>query len=318
MLRAGQAGRYVRHGDQMWHLCVRVLLTSHKMLTTFRPAARSIVPLLRQAAANPSVRRVVGDMARRAFRNRKQIARVARTIRRSVRRTKRPRKKAVADRSHVGERARSTAPAKNFNLIEQTVDLSSRVLYTENCTIIPQGTEPNERMRDTVYLSGIRINLSYNNIAESELPIYLNWALICPKSQNLVTNANFFRGLTNERGTDFDDPALGALDYHCLGINIDEYTVLKHKRIKLGPKNQDAAGFVGGRSYYSGCHYMKIKKFIKYKRIGLNEECVTPLFFVQWFDFFQNQSIDSGGPTYTSTGVKSNFRIKLYFRDPKP
>jgi len=182
------------------------------------------------------------------------------------------------------------------------VPVASRTLTSYDLVDINRATnhEINRRSRDIVNLKGIK--LSMNIVNGSDQPLYVNVAVIVPKydqSQSTVRIRDFFRGNANGRGTDFDTN-LSALELNTLPINRDQYHVLYHRRMTLGP-----AGTVGGYNTDANRSYATINKWIKVNRqihYENNEPVNGRVQLAYWCDEFDRGTGDLVQPSRMFVG----------------
>lgn len=142
----------------------------------------------------------------------------------------------------------------------------------------------NQRERDLIYLSGIKICLTvWNNLAATAgNELYFNVALLSAKNQRTIGATDFFRCYTGaKRGMDFTDAALTPHERYCLPINADEHVVHWHHRKILVPgiANQDS-GTKEVRPYEI-TKYVPIKRQIRFES-GTSGGAIT-LFRVVWW-----------------------------------
>lgn len=140
----------------------------------------------------------------------------------------------------------------------------------------------NQRERDLIYLSGIKICLTVwnnlSNVAGNEL--YFNVALVSAKNQRTIGATDFFRCYTGaKRGMDFTDSTLTPHERHCLPINADEHVVHWHQRMVLGTGS--AASQPIAPRPLEITKYVPIKRQIRFES-GTSGGAIT-LFRVVWW-----------------------------------
>lgn len=212
--------------------------------------------------------------------------------------------------SKVGEDP-GTGTSKRFVPEDaDAMDHSSRVLFSDNLTDIPQSATNNDidgRQRQIAFVSGFHICMElWNN--STTLPLYVNVAIVVPKATTTVTSTNFFRGSGNDRSLDFST-ALSANDFHCLPICTDKYIILKHIRICLDPQS----------ATFSGKQYRNLDFYVPFKRQIRWRDNVSSLadngnvYLCYWCDLFQT----AAGSALTANVLKLSKRCVTYFREPK-
>lgn len=225
-------------------------------------------------------------------------------------------KQRLFSRTHVGEP--NGATTCKADVIDSTTAITkdTRTLYTQSVARLLQGTEINNRLRQHVNLRGFKVCFELNNGLNS--PMYCNIAVIAPKGTTTKTSKidekNFFRWQGNRRAIDFNPTLLSSLEFHCLPINTDDYTVLKHKRYRLGP-NQPSAAFTtqSGNSYKNVDWYIPLKRQVRYDQTEGGEPTDGDVYVVYWFDAFQA----AAGNVPQASAVAVSQRYTVYYREPK-
>jgi len=142
----------------------------------------------------------------------------------------------------------------------------------------------NQRERDLIYLSGIKICLTvWNNLASTAgNELYFNVALVSAKNQRTIGATDFFRCYTGaKRGMDFTDAALTPHERYCLPINADEHVVHWHHRKILVPGIANQGSATKEQRPYEITKYVPIKRQIRFES-GTSGGAIT-LFRVVWW-----------------------------------
>lgn len=192
---------------------------------------------------------------------------------------------------------------------------STRTLYDRGLfSGIVRGQNLNNRERNIIDVRGVRVCMELHNTSTSHL--LFNIAVISPKAAAdaiAITSTNFFRSEdnTDSRGDDFAD-ALTSNEFHCLPINTDLYTVLKHQRMVLAPAPGDATTFQSNtRDNYTTLQFwVPIKRQIRYEN-STGEPVDGNCFVVYWAD----QAMKAGGTTAVPS-YEVTERFLTYFREP--
>lgn len=275
----------------------------------------ALVPYKRALAlgtyALPSKRaRLAYTMASHVYNNRKRYARAARVIGRAYRSYKK--RRIGMNRIDVPKRAASAKKDETV-IVNQSV-IASRTLYSSELTNIPRGSnnEINLRQRDQIYYAGSKICVEIQPVTASVSPIYFNMAVVYDKRTNdvvtTVDTEDFFRGVgVGSRSQDFDPNGLTGMEFHCLPLNTDRFTVLKHKRIMMNG-NSDGLNYKG-TNYRFFQMYVPIKKRIAYE----DGNCQSKIHVLWWCSRFN--TLDSDGPE--ATMLRTSIRAHTYFRDTK-
>lgn len=212
-----------------------------------------------------------------------------------------------------GEQIGSSLTKTRVMNLTNSTSQNTRTLYTLNLTQIPKGQARNERERSLVNFRGVRICIAMRNT--TLVPMYVNWAVVHPKVDESAapSQTNFFRSSASDRGLNFSS-ALTALQFHCLRMNTDKFTILKHKRFELCPAGNSAQyGANGGWSWKNLEWYIKIKRQLRYE----DDSSVLPVtgnvFLVHWFDREFDDATQ--GPRADEMVVQES--VISYFRDAK-
>lgn len=233
--------------------------------------------------------------------------------RRGTRRVSRRKWQARA-RRHVGL-------PKNYSTSKTTETILPGVASTRNRhVILPRalitvgiGTGINQRLRDTIFVGGIRIDGSIE--CTNDKDTWYNWAVVNNKAgaggNDIVqTQADFFRDYTDERAWDANAVNKTGISWANAAINTDRYNVLKRGKFKL-------AGLTGGTDVNNVNNSVKsFKIWVKIGRTFTFDDaiggCEDQVFFVSWLADTTN------GAFYNqNAGGTERIRAILYYRDPK-
>lgn len=148
-----------------------------------------------------------------------------------------------------------------------------------------------DRQTNAISLSGYSIGLEVNNIREK--PIYFHWAVISPKGAQgtTVPNSEFFRGWDAQRGHDFDDAALSALERFNNPINSDRYNVIWHSKMRLAGVNDatgtTATGFASSlASYKTIKQWVPIRRQLRFESPSAQRPVEVGIYLIYWCDVF--------------------------------
>lgn len=177
-----------------------------------------------------------------------------------------------------------------------------------------------ERLRDIIYLSGIKLCMSITNtsgVGGQFDNLYVNVALISGKNRGQLDGTDFFRNYNgNSRGIDFTNASLTGYDRHCLPLNGDEIVVHFHQRkLLMGsyqtsvPSSKDIAG-----KFWNIEQYIPIKRQIRFEGDGATSE--TPFKLVWWCGKQGDGITASQTPVAGSMSVET--RMVYYFKEPTP
>lgn len=191
---------------------------------------------------------------------------------------------------------------------------NSQVLQTDALILISQGVNINQRLREAIFLAGIRLDVYVRHLGTQEC--VWNWAVVHPKNtQSLdLSQADFFRDYTDNRSWDANISTKTGLTWARAQINSDEFVVMAKGRVRLGPINNGTANANVG-------DFPASKLFKRYIKIGRNITFVhgdtsTPneqVFFVCWS---ADPNANAGFNT-SNAPFEYRMRAVCYFRDPK-
>lgn len=288
----------------------------------------SLVPLAGRRLATLSIPQARAlntaySLGRFAYNNRASIARAARAMARGGRYVGRKYKRYKARRSSkygrpkkkmrlIGNRPGSSTAKKRLQLFDsQAQGLSTRTLYSHSLTEVPAQTTADEidaRNRDVVNLRGVKFCWEVRH--SSNIPMYMNWAVVSPRAGNSIDSTDFFRAYTGTRNQDFS-VSLSSNELHCLPINTDKYIIFTHKRYRMAALDSITYQQNRGATYLVIQKYLKIKRQLRFDGIATTPEGRS-LFVVYWFDQFMRDI-----NTAPVQNVFVNRRIIQYFREPR-
>lgn len=268
---------------------------------------------------------LVGAMmpTKRAYARRRLRGRAMSTRTRRAALRYRPRGRRMSKRQWQAKARRSVAHPKNYSTSKTTEsvlpDLTSSLLQRLRPTAlitINRGNEINERQRDTVFISGIRLDLNFRNLEEDR--VFINWAVVHPKQDQLIgqTQTDFFRDYTSSRTWDAGSAAKTGLSWSNAAINTDEYVILKRGKFLLIPNptatvNQ-AVGYNSKDIQKELTCYVKIGRNFTFQdtpSTAPNDQ----IYFVCW----GANPDQNAGNNVGVNGFTYRIRSIVYFREPK-
>lgn len=263
----------------------------------------------------PQYRRYRAAMAigKYAWRHRSQIARAAKRVRTSYRR----RKKAKFSTKNVGEPVGSSNCKRAETLYEEfNVNRSTRILNTRTLLNIYKQDSFNDnldkRVRDIINVRGIKICGEWKN--NSSYPLYLNVAVISPKDGVVNVSADdFFRSHSADKRSVNFSTALSSNQLHCLPVNSDKYTVLRHKRFTLGPDPtplNNRPYSINKDNFLVMNWYLKLKRQIRFEG-DLNVPESGQVYLVWWADKFGTDATTAPAPD----SYNNSLRAIVYFKE---
>jgi len=258
----------------------------------------------------------------RSAAKRNAAARVIQMLGRRVR-TKRRIKARRFNRTEIGDRV-GTASTKEYLTASEQGPLDSRVMQVSSILGLPASStnDVNERQRNVINLRGWKMYMRFDrvdtgNTASAAQNLHLNIAVLCPRHDKDVANVedNFFRdGTQNDRALDFN-PTTSRHDplvYCRYPINPDQFTILKHKRYKLGRTiTTNSEADANKDSTLTLKWWIPLKRQIRYNGT-ISTSHQENVFLCMWYDFqgFTSTTVDYGA---------LNFRyfVHLVYREPR-
>ena len=164
----------------------------------------------------------------------------------------------------------------------------------------------NKRNRDTINYKGTKICFCAKSILR--VPVFLNWAIVVPKSQDVIDSADFLRDGSIERDLPVNNQAT-FLDLRCAPINSDRYRVLQHQRHTILPDSDKSATLLS-----EGRDMKMIEVYVPLKRqVFFNGDAAVPLqnaYMVWWCDFYNSTT---GGVLNNTLDI--SWRMIQYYQD---
>lgn len=186
-------------------------------------------------------------------------------------------------------------------------------LIALHITDIPLGSSINDRERQTLFISGFKINYFCRN--KTTKPGYLNWAIIQSKfTETLQASASglgneFFRGANTISSVNFDAVA-DAMHKYSYSINSDKFKVLHVERCVVGPASESANYEMGAsNSWKNYDRYVSFNQKIRYDA-DLGSDCVNPVYFVTWFNPWDVQTTAT-----TIDQIENRLHCVTYFKE---
>lgn len=254
--------------------------------------------------------RTAYTIANMAYRNRKGIKRAATRIARSYRRYKK-RKRSTFSRKNIGEPVGTGVSKRSITTELPFGFANTRQLYSFSLLDIPEGSAVNQRERRIANIRGVKICSEINVANTTPNPLYVNVAVLSPKGGNVgVDKPDFFRSNGNERAVDFGN-ALDGNQFHCLPINADKFTILRHKRYKLAVVTGPYATGTN-RSYMNLDWWIPVKRQVRYDAATGSPEH-GQMYLCVWMDTFGRPA--GSGSELNAAGM--GVRAITYFKEPK-
>lgn len=200
--------------------------------------------------------------------------------------------------------------------VATNVTKPNQQLHVANCIRIPPGTNINQRIRDAIIVSGVRIQFAARNL--NGFTGFLNWAVVCPKDDNAVTQTqqDFFRDYTNDRSWNAGVATKTGLEWCQAAVNSDRFTVMRRGKVMLGAN--PSATTLSAISYNRDTEkamdiYVKLGRTVHFDT--QDPKPSTPfenVYFCYWF-----ASPNGQAGLATGDGFLESTKIITYFREPK-
>jgi hypothetical protein len=170
----------------------------------------------------------------------------------------------------------------------------------------------NQRERDLIYLSGIKVCMNIEIALLDSSQFYVNIALVSVNNTTWVSGDEIFRNYTGtQRAKDFASNDLTAQERHCTPLNSDKYTVHKHIRAIMSPTYED-----GQRLLKSFEFYVPIKRQIRYTG-ATDDETETKFRLIWWFGKVGSTISESLYANRAVGVVSEEHMITTVFREPE-
>lgn len=246
-------------------------------------------------------------IARHMYRNRGKYYHAAKIIGRTWRRTRRSmvRKPPAIRRAF---KSYSVRAPKRPKCVDTTMSnqLNTYTAYQLDVAMPSEGVNPQNRFRNRIYLSGVKLRLEVNNLNTNDA-LYYNLALVqhrdLPKSEAALGSDRWFRDPSGVAlGTAFPRPT--CAENHLTPLNTEKFRVFAHYKIKIPSRSTANTG--------SGDGCRILNKWIPFRKrllFDLDDATTGHLKWIEWCQ--QQRSVVS-----VQTGVCQTFGESiLYFRD---
>lgn len=270
--------------------------------------AGELAPMLLQYGPTPA--EVVMRAAGPVYRDTKWAAKkIARGLGKSWRaRNRRTKKRRYDGTSKVGDPIGKHETNRALVKSTSVANRNTRTLYGGDLIDIVRATdhEIDERHRDIINLKGVKLCMEVKN--NQNIPLYFNFAVIVPKydqSLAVVPTNDFFRNNQNGRGTDFST-GLSSLEFHCLPINSDVWTILFHKRCLIGPDNGVTFNASGPPNYMIFSKWISVNRQIRFEN---NDPVNGRIQYCFWADVMEGAPLD---PAITNAFTISEHHVAYY------
>jgi len=193
-------------------------------------------------------------------------------------------------------------------------DTARQIINPQALIFINTGSGIENRERDQVYISGIKLNAHFSNNTGER--VWVNWAVIYPKRDRVISNqqADFFRDYTDERAWNANNATKQGLSWANAEINPDEFVILNRGKFLLAPGNQTGTGGI----YNKNDCLNDIERYIKLGRTftfdGPIEAVDQQIYFVTWV---ANSTEGAGFNIGVANSMSWKLRAIVYFREPK-
>lgn len=244
----------------------------------------------------------------------------ARFIQKATRKKFKSKFKSISKRYQVGEAPGTDLTKKTQYKTDGAIQHATNTFYAEEAVQIARQQNfvysLGYRMRDVVYLSGIKVCVNVVNNHPTSNWLYFNLALVSAKNRGSVDSSDWFRGYQGDaRSVDFTSGTLTSLDRHCLPINTDEWVVHTHERrlITFGGTEDESQGKKVAKVWQYE-KYIPINRQIRFEGDGVAPE--TKFALVHYAGEMGNTKAAAAVPVANAYSVE--MKIINVFREPIP
>lgn len=189
---------------------------------------------------------------------------------------------------------------------------SSNQLTVKDLTQIAQGDEVNDRLRQIIFVKGIKLNFFWSN--SLQVPQFVNWAILQERYSTapvstVNVNLDFYRGSQTQRAVNFDNVSTAA-HKHTYQINTDKYIIHGQGRFQAASIENLAYENGNNSSYRNIEQYIPINTRVNYESTSAASG-TNPIFFVTWCTPFNNTS----AAVQLST-CQSSLHTVVYYMEP--
>jgi len=229
--------------------------------------------------------------------------------------------KAVAQRKNARGPCRSIRVYTTGTSDSKMYLFNANNLYLWNLTQIPRGTQINNRTRDVVNISGIKLRWffknTFNTFSQTDFgvatyPIVVNMAILNRKAYSDAMTDEFFRCPGRaERSLAFADASLSGWDRAWLPLNADKFNIIYHRRFSLSVASNSNGYSAGAQNCFKRmARYIKINRQFRY-RDESSTSSQDELFLVVWF-----AAPDDTNPVQIEDVAAVAAETTVYFRNP--
>ncbi|AKV62290.1 putative capsid protein [Mytilus sp. clam associated circular virus] len=200
--------------------------------------------------------------------------------------------------------------------VEDNFSATTKELYQYKLLDLAKNNNADDtqvRNRDVVNFRGIKLCINTTNTTTTgtiypNRHLHCHYAVVSPKALDAtqaVPYGHFFRsqGEVGKRGKDFGVD-LNGMDFQCLPINTDLYTIHQHYRFKL---NKAANSSTSPEKLYE--KYLNLNRQVRYENTGDKPEGKN-VYLLIWFSF-----IDEAGGTAGIPCADTKLRITRFFKE---
>lgn len=222
---------------------------------------------------------------------------------------------------YTARTALAMAPAPKHSNLCKSLDYQiamtakdSRTLYSAaDISQIPRQSNsdtyqyPSRRTGAQADIRGWRIKICVKNLAVTAgSEGVLNWAILQPVNNAVVTTSGFFRDHGNSVDIDFTNALFGmTINYE--SISTDRFIILRHKRCRLGPLS-NANTTCPSTKFFK--EWVPFNRTIRYNDDS-DQLAENLVFFVYWFDFDDAQ----GNSVPLENAWAIAYHHTVFFRD---
>jgi len=175
---------------------------------------------------------------------------------------------------------------------------SSNQLTVKDLTQIAQGDEVNDRLRQIIFVKGIKLNFFWSN--SLQVPQFVNWAILQERYSTApvsTVNVNLYKSQDSQTQR---------------AVNFDNVSTAAHKQGRFQAASIENLAYENGNnsSYRNIEQYIPINTRVNYESTSAASG-TNPIFFVTWCTPFNNTS----AAVQLST-CQSSLHTVVYYMEP--
>lgn len=228
-------------------------------------------------------------------------------------------RKKMSKRRWQAKARRSVGVPRNYATSKTAVGFETNSEVVKNQIIFPvsliriaKGTGIDQRLRDTVVVSGVRIQFAWRNIDASSK--FINWAVVHPKDEASISasQVDFFRDYGNNRAWNANAVSKTGLEWSHAALNPDKLDILRRGKFMIGGNTGTMSSSPLKDDIKEVDFYVKLGRSFMFDTEASGTEPYENIYFVYW----QADPLASTGGNL-GDGTVTSGKVITYFREPK-